>query len=117
MREHNIQNIAHLSYYTNANGLLLVVYSKLGSAQFSLFVGLRHDPKTHQDPRKGAIRAGDPDMRHPGDIGARDEDAGGPGENRNQTIKCRTKIKESNTTCNTTIPYHPEKESKQSKYR
>ena len=31
------------------------------------------------------------------------------GENRNQTIKCRTKIKESNTTCNTTIPYHPEK--------
>ena len=38
-------------------------------------------------------------------------------ENRNQTIKCRTKIKESNTTCNTTIPYHPEKESKQSKYR
>ena len=27
-------------------------------------------------------------------------------ENRNQTIKCRTKIKESNTTCNTTIPYH-----------
>ena len=39
------------------------------------------------------------------------------GENRNQTIKCRTKIKESNTTCNTTIPYHPEKESKQSKYR
>ena len=41
----------------------------------------------------------------------------GPGENRNQTIKCRTKIKESNTTCNTTIPYHPEKESKQSKYR
>ena len=39
------------------------------------------------------------------------------GENRNQTIKCRTKIKQSNTTCNTTIPYHPEKESKQSKYR
>ena len=36
------------------------------------------------------------------------------GENRNQTIKCRTKIKQSNTTCNTTIPYHPEKESKQS---
>ena len=32
MREHNIQYIAHLSYYTNANGLLLVVYSKLGSA-------------------------------------------------------------------------------------
>ena len=54
---------------------------------------------------------------HPGDIGARHEDAGGPGENRNQTIKCRTKTKESNTTCNTTIPYHPEKESKQSKYR
>ena len=27
------------------------------------------DPKMHQDPRKGAIRAGDPDMRHhPGDI-------------------------------------------------
>ena len=38
-------------------------------------------------------------------------------ENPNQTIKCRTKIKESNTTRNTTIPYHPEKESKQSKYR
>ena len=35
----------------------------------------------------------------------------------NQTIKCRTKIKQSNTSCNTTIPYHPEKESKQSKYR
>ena len=50
-------------------------------------------------------------------FGTRFEDAGGPGENRNQTIKCRTKIKESNTTCNTTIPYHPEKESKQSKYR
>ncbi len=27
------------------------------------------DPKMLQDPRKGAIRAGDPDMRHhPGDI-------------------------------------------------
>ena len=50
-------------------------------------------------------------------FGTRFEDAGGPGENRNQTIKCRTKIKESNTTCNTTIPYHPKKESKQSKYR
>ena len=49
-------------------------------------------------------------------IGAR-EGRGPPGENRNQTIKCRTKIKQSNTTCNTTIPYHPEKESKQSKYR
>ena len=36
MREHNIQYIAHLSYYTNANGLLLVFYSKLGSAKFSL---------------------------------------------------------------------------------
>ena len=47
----------------------------------------------------------------------KDAGPGGPGENRNQTIKCRTKIKESNTTCNTTIPYHPEKESKQSKYR
>jgi len=33
MREHNIQYIAHLSYYTNANGLLLVFYSKLGSAK------------------------------------------------------------------------------------
>ena len=32
MREHNIQNIAHLSYYTNANGLLLVVLKKRGSA-------------------------------------------------------------------------------------
>ena len=36
MREHNIQNIAHLSYYTNANGLLLVVLIKRGSAKFSL---------------------------------------------------------------------------------
>ena len=36
MREHNIQNIAHLSYYTNANGLLLVVLKKRGSAKFSL---------------------------------------------------------------------------------
>ena len=50
-------------------------------------------------------------------IGAREGRADGRPENRNQTIKCRTKIKESNTTCNTTIPYHPEKESKQSKYR
>ena len=31
MREHNIQNIAHFSYYTNANGLLLVVLKKRGS--------------------------------------------------------------------------------------
>ena len=45
------------------------------------------------------------------------KDARTGAQNRNQTIKCRTKIKESNTTCNTTIPYHPEKESKQSKYR
>ena len=36
MREHNIQNIAHLSYYTNANGLLLVVLIKRGSAKISL---------------------------------------------------------------------------------
>ena len=36
MREHNIQNIAHLSYYTNANGLLLVVLIKRGSANISL---------------------------------------------------------------------------------
>ena len=36
MREHNIQNIAHLSYYTNANGLLLVVLKKRGSANISL---------------------------------------------------------------------------------
>ena len=50
-------------------------------------------------------------------IGARGKDARTGAQNRNQTIKCRTKIKESNTTCNTTIPYHPEKESKQSKYR
>ena len=50
----------------------------------------------HQYPRKRAIRAGDPDVRHhPGVIWV-DEDAGGPGENRNQKIKCRTKIKESN---------------------
>ena len=80
-------------------------------------------PKMLQDPRKGAIRAGDPDMRHhPGDIlggsGGRARDAGENGSwYGNQTIKCRKKIKESNTTCNTTIPYHPEKESKQSKYR
>ena len=31
MREHNIQYIAHFSYYTNANGLLLVVLKKRGS--------------------------------------------------------------------------------------
>ena len=44
----------------------------------------------HQDPRKRAIRAGDPDMRHhPGDIGARDEDAGGH-------IRERIVIKQSN---------------------
>ena len=36
MREHNIQNIAHLSYYTNANGLLLVVLKKRGSGNISL---------------------------------------------------------------------------------
>ena len=78
----------------------------------------RPDPKMHQDPRKGAIRAGDSDMRHHlGDILGLGKDAATARESRNQTIKCRTKIKESNTTCNTTIPYHPEKESKQSKYR
>ena len=31
-KPHHQNDIAHLSYYTNANGLLLVVYSKLGSA-------------------------------------------------------------------------------------
>ena len=36
-------------------------------------------------------------------------------ENRNQTIKCRTKVKESIPLVNTTIPDHPEKASKQSK--
>ena len=36
MREHNIQYIAHLSYYTNANGLLLVVLKKRGSVYKSL---------------------------------------------------------------------------------
>ena len=46
MREHNIQNIAHLSYYTNANGLLLVVLIKRGSAQFSL-----HSPARPADPQ------------------------------------------------------------------
>ena len=35
----------------------------------------------------------------------------------NQTIKSAKTIKESIPLVNTTIPYHPEKESKQSKYR
>jgi hypothetical protein len=62
------------------------------------------DPKMPQDPRKGAIMAWARIC-----VIIR--------ENRNQTIKCRTKIKESIPLVNTTIPYHPEKESKQSKYR
>ena len=62
------------------------------------------DPKMPQDPRKGAIMAWARIC-----VIIR--------EDRNQTIKCRTKIKESIPLVNTTIPYHPEKESKQSKYR
>ena len=50
MRELNIQNIAHISYYTNANGLLLVVLIKRGSAKFSLTVlgSLRGVTYSHQ---------------------------------------------------------------------
>ena len=50
------------------------------------------DPKMLQDPRKGAIRAGDPDMRHhPGDILGLGKDA-----DREREIDQRIVIKQSN---------------------
>ena len=72
-------------------------------------------PNTHE---RAQLRLGSRyASSHPGDIWGWEAHTAHRGENRNQTIKCRTKIKQSNTSCNTTIPYHPEKESKQSKYR
>ena len=85
MREHNIQNIAHLSYYTNANGLLLVVLKKRGSANFSLqqeFTQRSHRDRQegHQVPSTGQLQTGRQqdgatqrwNLRHPRGGGATD---------------------------------------------
>ena len=73
-------------------------------------------PNTHE---RAQLRLGSRyASSHPGDTGLGEAHTHTlTARNRNQTIKCRTKIKQSNTTCNTTIPYHPEKESEQSKNR
>ena len=94
MREHNIQNIAHLSYYTNANGLLLVVLIKRGSAKFSLEKSPNEDrlPWRRRAPPRPPPTKGRPwDHRQPAPerpeghqcrLAARRGGASGPGPSR-----------------------------------